>query len=381
MKQTRFHPHLLPRAEALALNLLFQGPASRTVVLADHPYDLTLLPRPRPCPVQLEVVLRLDEAPVLIGLERDIFTDALAPFLVPGEGRDLPAEIRLALLEAVCEEALEGLAQGLGQTLGQAATLDAVQESAGGVFAGYPCLGFALTRQSDGWRVLGTLGVADQDQAALVLDLLAGIFQTRQPDQAMNAPLKFPLHLPLDIPFDLPLIIGRSRISVAELRGLEVNDLVLIREFFPRDQPLLLLGPGQAARLAMHGSRATITAFTHIPLEEDMTTPAQTHADSASAMPEEDTPSARDVALNLDALTIELRFELGRQTLTLGELHALTAGRTFELDMPVQAPVTVTANARPVARGELLDIEGRIGVRVLELLPAPRGEGDVREPA
>jgi type III secretion protein Q len=71
-------------------------------------------------------------------------------------------------------------------------------------------------------------------------------------------------------------------------------------------------------------------------------------------------------AIPVEKMPIILTFETGRQKITLGELEKVKAGYTFECGNPVNTPVTICANDTPIGTGELLDVDGRIGVRIIE---------------
>ena len=64
------------------------------------------------------------------------------------------------------------------------------------------------------------------------------------------------------------------------------------------------------------------------------------------------------------AETLPLRVELGRQWMTADDVARLTAGSVIELSSPHQGAVDVLAGGRPAASGELVVVEGRLGVRV-----------------
>lgn len=70
--------------------------------------------------------------------------------------------------------------------------------------------------------------------------------------------------------------------------------------------------------------------------------------------------------LSVDRMPIELTFETGRSKITIGELERIKEGYTFECANPVNTPVIIRANDTPIGTGELLDVDGRIGVRVIE---------------
>ena len=56
--------------------------------------------------------------------------------------------------------------------------------------------------------------------------------------------------------------------------------------------------------------------------------------------------------------------ELGRASLPLAQLARLQAGELIELDRDPREPVELTCNGRLVARGELVQIDDRLGVRL-----------------
>lgn len=82
------------------------------------------------------------------------------------------------------------------------------------------------------------------------------------------------------------------------------------------------------------------------------------------------TPAAaepRDVGLLAD-VRVEVTVELGRATLPLRSLLSMTPGSVLELDRTADALVDVLVNGRLVARGEVVVVDGEIGVRISALL-------------
>ncbi len=72
------------------------------------------------------------------------------------------------------------------------------------------------------------------------------------------------------------------------------------------------------------------------------------------------------------AFPITLAVELGRVPLTLGDLARLAPGSTLPLPIGRRGLVTLRTGERAVARGELCDVDGAIGVRILSL-----GDGEL----
>jgi type III secretion system YscQ/HrcQ family protein len=72
---------------------------------------------------------------------------------------------------------------------------------------------------------------------------------------------------------------------------------------------------------------------------------------------------------------IELRAELARFSVTLGELSRLQPGDVLVTGRRIGEHVTLLSGTRALAEGELVDVEGELGVRVLRLLEGePRAQ-------
>lgn len=70
---------------------------------------------------------------------------------------------------------------------------------------------------------------------------------------------------------------------------------------------------------------------------------------------------------NRAAGDVKLRVELGRQFLSAADLDGLSAGSVVELRSPADAMVDVYAGSKLLARGELVEVRERLGVRVRQL--------------
>lgn len=78
-----------------------------------------------------------------------------------------------------------------------------------------------------------------------------------------------------------------------------------------------------------------------------------------------------DPVVDIDDLPVRLVFVAGEAEIPLRRLQRMAPGHVFELREPVDAHVEVRANGRAIASGELVDVDGRVGVRILDCrLPA-----------
>jgi flagellar motor switch protein FliN/FliY len=63
--------------------------------------------------------------------------------------------------------------------------------------------------------------------------------------------------------------------------------------------------------------------------------------------------------------------ELGSATMVVRDVLALGAGSIVVLDRAAAGPVDLRVNERLVARGEIVAVDDRFGVRITELLEQP----------
>lgn len=76
-------------------------------------------------------------------------------------------------------------------------------------------------------------------------------------------------------------------------------------------------------------------------------------------------------AAKLDLLldvVLQVSVELGRTRLTIGDILALRAGSVIELDKLAGEPVDILVNGTRIARGEVVVVDKKFGVRVLEVV-------------
>jgi type III secretion protein Q len=66
----------------------------------------------------------------------------------------------------------------------------------------------------------------------------------------------------------------------------------------------------------------------------------------------------------LDRVPVALDFTLGKVRMSLGELRALAAGSVIEIEGGSPSLITVHAGGRKLGQGEIVDIDGRLGIRL-----------------
>ncbi|MBN9553130.1 MAG: flagellar motor switch protein FliN [Alphaproteobacteria bacterium] len=74
------------------------------------------------------------------------------------------------------------------------------------------------------------------------------------------------------------------------------------------------------------------------------------------------------MASNIDNIKVEISVVLGRSVIPMHQLLRMGRGAVIELDSHQDDPVTILANDKPVAKGEIQIHGDKIGVAVVELL-------------
>lgn len=146
-----------------------------------------------------------------------------------------------------------------------------------------------------------------------------------------------------DFPIVLSVIIAQRRFSVATLRCATPGDLLLAERG---------LRPSSATLVAEGGCGVSVSGYLSqegFHIEEEMM--ADRH---------------QTVQPVLDQLTATLEIAAGTVTLPLKEILGLLPGQVLSLDQRLDQPVAVRVSGRVVGHGELVDIDGILGVRLTD---------------
>ncbi len=264
---------------------------------------------------------------------------------------DIPEEMQTATLQAALSDLLTSL-----ERLGRGAP-QLIATTQGQPPAALPhSFIWHLTADSGDQAITGLLR-AD----SLGLLLMAGLLSDRP---AHEGPL-----ISDDIALQLKLDIGYSTLSALELQQLGLGDVLLMkRSFLGAERVLWLQAPGAGG---LHVQLPTQTSADDAdgssPENSAASAPFLTVVQSwTHAMPTlEENPS--NEAASFDAIPLRLSFDLGELSLTLAQLRALQPGQTIRLEHPIASAVRIRANGALIGEGDLVDIDGHLGVSVCRL--------------
>ncbi|MBN8617110.1 MAG: type III secretion system cytoplasmic ring protein SctQ, partial [Deltaproteobacteria bacterium] len=169
-----------------------------------------------------------------------------------------------------------------------------------------------------------------------------------------------------DVGVALGIRVGRARLSAGEVRSLGVGDVLLPDELAaerhegaPRwsEARLVGRGGGVVVRLSRGDEGWRVEGVERASVVRSATIVEETMSEDAQAVRTDELSEVAEVP-------VELAIELGRIELRVRELAALVPGRVISARLPVGREVTLRAGDRVVAEGELVDIDGELGVRI-----------------
>ncbi|HEX5708219.1 MAG TPA: FliM/FliN family flagellar motor switch protein [Pyrinomonadaceae bacterium] len=233
-------------------------------------------------------------------------------------------------------------------------------------------------------QTVGLARLVFDDAALAALDVAANPLLARARGRA-NSKLDAYARVAADVP--LRLVLGETQLTASDLAELERGDIVIVerasagvgagrvagrlnvragagRGFVVEGGAVASasrgaggVGVGEAASLALvvesvSGGEDAREEGERVDMEDEGRNEGGT-AEGAAA---------------LEGLLLTLHVELPARRISLEELSRLRAGQVLELGCRPTDPVELVADGRRVASGELVDIEGRLGVRVTRLL-------------
>ena len=173
------------------------------------------------------------------------------------------------------------------------------------------------------------------------------------------------------LPIGLPLVVASAQIGASELHALGGGDVFLPCDGwtarFDRAGHGFVGDAVLAAPRAERGLAVKLGANGEIVLVGEKTISLDAETTMASA--NQDDTATSDVVLDAPLV---VRVEVGAVTLTAAEWAALAPGDVVALGRRVNEPVILRIAGTEVARGELVDIEGEVGVRIRERSRTPQ---------
>ncbi|WP_158783751.1 FliM/FliN family flagellar motor switch protein [Pantoea sp. BAV 3049] len=181
--------------------------------------------------------------------------------------------------------------------------------------------------------------------------------------------------LPESMTLTLPMIIGDLVLSPAELQSLRRGDLLLPPQlyFTPEGRGVVRCGtrllqgelqmqPGTMAHFYLTEMEKRNVTLTPDEFEHEHQNHPESHWDA------EPVTEATDFA----PLPLSLSVRCGQLKLTLGELTTLSPGAMVMIENVTPGEAILCHGDYPLAKGELVDVEGKLGLQITHVLPGSK---------
>ncbi|OZG72675.1 hypothetical protein BTA51_14190 [Hahella sp. CCB-MM4] len=318
----------LSRVQVAICNLICSRKQAIAIDLPEHQIQLRLQSQEMITPY-LRLAFYAEGRPGCVYLEER----AVAALL--GEDQD-PSVYPPPLLAALVTSQLHAVMHGLSSMLETELEMDDIQRT-DKLESNDLCIGFHLSKEA-------AVGRGFIKLPSNITEKVAGLIA--------ELPVS-PSTVPVQPPIVIQVLLSEMRLSCKDLNYLETGDVLMLPPDTSADQVTLRITGYGACRARLDDHKLVLV------------TPMTSQIQNISEHP--DAPS------DLGNIELTMEFHLGSLKLTLAELTELAEGTTLDLDLGLEAPVSAKINGQTVARCELVEIDGRLGVRIVRLTSATSG--------
>lgn len=164
---------------------------------------------------------------------------------------------------------------------------------------------------------------------------------------------------PDPLPLSLPLVIATAVATPSQLESLRRGDA-----FIFSDEPRQSLVGASATLCAPHGERGLAVSIEERGLL--LHGPVELSYELEEPMSEDENSTAHDT---IAEAPVVVRIELGKVTMSVAEWLSLAPGEVLNTEVRLGSPAILRSNGRVVGSGELINVDGHVGVRITQLAP------------
>jgi type III secretion protein Q len=212
-----------------------------------------------------------------------------------------------------------------------------------------------------------------QTDAALAADVFHGVLHTDSLGLLLVAglvadhPGQAPATLDEDLcPQPLTLCLGETLLPLTAVENFQPGQVVFVQQCYAQgDQQLCLRSESAKSPWMAFEARLEKTQLHILSTVKNMTLPDTLSTPVSSSDGEHEF---------LAQLPVRVSFDLGETVLSLAQVKTLQPGETLQLQRPAQEYVTIRANGMPIGTGQLVEIDGRLGVAIGSLTSGTSGQ-------
>ncbi|WP_461833081.1 FliM/FliN family flagellar motor switch protein [Desulfothermus sp.] len=150
----------------------------------------------------------------------------------------------------------------------------------------------------------------------------------------------------LTYPCYMIVLVGKTNINIGDLASLEQDDIVLLEKFYPRDNKVFIKTGPFLFECELDNQKIIVS---------DIVKEVQMSDDAVE-----------NKKIDINEIPITLTFSVGKIEISFGELKNIQPGYVFNLDKSMGSYIEILANGKMLGTGELVEIDGRVGVRLKE---------------
>ncbi len=317
-------------------------------VWLDRQWSLRLIPLNSPSPGHMrELSADWGNASVRIRLDSIVFDTAVGQFVSPEILNGMPHELQLVLIEAAFEGVLSKIETATRKRCSLISPLGLIDDQGSHDAQQRGCTNGFQIQLDDGENSCS----AELWLDTLGLGFLASVMK-RWP------PARWSSKLWGALPISLVLSAGWTQLSPATIQSLSKHDVVLLDESYlgeTLDQISVVVGKRLAVSCRIEG--------TQLHMDGELEEILEDFEEDEPVDGDNDQPTAV-----LADIPIRVHFELGEKVIPLAELQTLGPGYVIDLGREIRRAVSIRANGRVIGEGELIDIDGRIGVSIQQIM-------------
>ena len=290
-------------------------------------------------------------AEIILRIEPSLVELALCGVLQTGSVGSLSGEVRNLLIDAAFMELSELVESRFRKRFRLVSTYEERDEIL------TPPFQSSNEGKLKGWLLVFSEGSAEYRCEAWIDDLALGFLAdaVRAWPMYSNQPDSWE-----GLPIPIMICAGWTTLALPTLRQLRLNDVILLDECLideHQQEILIRLGNRFGIRGELLKSSIKVTDFIEGIMDD---------IDEFNE-PLDDDNSLDQGGGELEQIPVRLYFDLGERMVTLAELKTVAPGYIFELGRELRRAVTIRVNGKKIGEGELVEIDGNIGVSILAI--------------
>jgi type III secretion system YscQ/HrcQ family protein len=310
---------IAPKTQYIEFELQDQSAAYQVFIRSELP-DVT--------EKSVGLLIEIDSIPAALWLSSWPLIERIRTYITESKLKNLPLELRAELLETALEPLLTSMVATLGVTIKVLNFLKITPSD----INDYSIV-FRVTENQS--RKIDAILVMNTKVRPVIENLLSrwSSFYYQHEWRKHLTPLFFE--------------VGEVTLAMSELHQLEVADVVVLEsaENIKNHELSLRLVSDDYFAARVEGNLLTVMS-------------------GVKKMSDE---YRDDSVANMGELPVKLTFDIGELVLPFNQIESLTSGYIINLEQPFTEVVKIRSQNRVIGTGELVDINGKVGVRIISL--------------